>query len=161
MEIANGAPEEEPTDCSQDGVAEIPMKERHRAGLDSALEAIAHHQIVAPSQLLHEWLEAVEVVTVVGVPHDDIASPRRLYPSKQSASVSLLGDVYNTCSEALCELGRAIVAAVVGYEYLAVYPMAGEVPKRLLHANADGFGLVQAGHQDRQLAAVFLSGFDF
>src|SRR5499427_10221127 len=72
MEVAAGTVEEDAADGGQDRIAEIAVQGGHGAGPDTALEAIAHHQLVALAQLLHEAVELAEVVTVVAVAHDDV-----------------------------------------------------------------------------------------
>ena len=57
MEIAARAAEEDAADGGQHRVAEIAVQRRHRAGLDAAVETVAHHQVVAVAQLLDEAVE--------------------------------------------------------------------------------------------------------
>ena len=70
-------PKEQPADAAEHRIAEITVQERHGAGRDAALEAVAHDQIAAVAQFRHEGLQAGKIVAVVGVAHDDETAPRR------------------------------------------------------------------------------------
>src|SRR5580700_6843057 len=65
---------------TQTGIAEIPVERRHRAWLDAALESVSHHEIVALAQFLNKIRNLTEIVTVVGIPHDDVLATGECYP---------------------------------------------------------------------------------
>ena len=52
VEVADLAAEEQPADEGEHRVAEVAVQRRHRARLDAALEAVAHHQVGALAQLV-------------------------------------------------------------------------------------------------------------
>ena len=60
MKVTDLALEEQPADEREHGVAEILVQERHRPRLDAALEAVAHHEIVAGAELLDVQVEVFE-----------------------------------------------------------------------------------------------------
>src|SRR4030095_13107574 len=90
MKVATGTGEEESARPGQNGVAQVTVQERHCARLNSALEAIAHDQIEARSELFHEWFEVAEIVAVIRVPHDDVFASGRLYPAEERAAIAFL-----------------------------------------------------------------------
>ena len=54
------------------------MEGRHRARSDPAEKAVAHDQLVALAKLLDEGHQIAEVVAIVGVAHDHVATARGL-----------------------------------------------------------------------------------
>jgi hypothetical protein len=69
VEVAHRRAEEQPPEPGQHRVAQVAVQRRHRAGAMPP-KAVAHHQVVALTQLLDERVERREVVAVVGVAHD-------------------------------------------------------------------------------------------
>ena len=76
MEVADRAAEEEPADKGEDRIAEIAMQRRHGRFRDPAAKAVSHHDVIALAELFHEAVEVGEVVGIVAVAHDDIATAR-------------------------------------------------------------------------------------
>ena len=58
VELAQPDAEEDTTDGAEPGVAEVAVQCRHRAGLDTAGAAVAHHQVVAGAQRGDEGLRS-------------------------------------------------------------------------------------------------------
>src|SRR5690606_23268586 len=75
VKVAARCLEEQAPDESEDRVAEVLVKERHRARLDTAAEAVAHDEVVALAELVEEARDLAEVVAHVGVAHEDEATP--------------------------------------------------------------------------------------
>src|SRR5580700_3237288 len=65
---------------TQTGIAEVPVERRHCAWLDAALEPIPHYEVVALAQFVNKIRNLTEIVTVVGIPHDDVLTASECYP---------------------------------------------------------------------------------
>src|SRR5699024_2888218 len=91
VKITAWAPEKDSSNARQHGIAEIPVKRRHRVRRNAALEAITDHELVAGAQLLEERAELSEVVTVVGVAHNDVRAARGLNTAEECAAITLFG----------------------------------------------------------------------
>ncbi len=152
MEVAARALEEDAADRRQYRIAEIAVQGGHGARPYSALEAIAHHQVVSLAQLLHEGVEFAEVVTVVAVAHDDIGAAGGADARHQGAAIALCRHVDHRGAMLPGDRPRAIGAAVVGNDDFAVDAAAREIVARLLDAARQRLRLVEAGHQDGQFA---------
>src|SRR5258708_8596897 len=98
MEVAHTRAEKEPTDEAQHRIAEVAVQRGHGAATDAALEAVAHHERMPGAQLLDERVEPGEVVAVVGVAHDDVASARGPDPPPQTPAVPPLGHLHDPCA---------------------------------------------------------------
>ena len=119
--------------------------------MDAALEAIAHDERIAFAQLLHEALEAREIVAVVGIAHDDVASARRGDSGCKRGTVAPLGHRHDARSRARRERRRAVVRAIVGHQHFPGDACALQESARLAYAASDGRRLVEARHEDREL----------
>src|SRR5215831_14533805 len=113
------------------------MEMRHRARLNSAFEAISHHQLVSGTELLHEKIEIGEVITTVCVAHDDETTARGINSRPQSGAVTFFGnsDYTGTCRP--CNLLRAITRTVVGNDNLSVNPQAMQTTDSRFNASLD------------------------
>ena len=76
MEVADRAAEEEPSDEREHRIAEIAVQRRHRRFRDPAAKAVSHHDVKALAELFDEPVEVGEVVGIVAVAHDDVATAR-------------------------------------------------------------------------------------
>ena len=81
--------------------------------LDASQEAIAHHQVVALTEVGHKTLQLREIVAVVGVTHDDEFSAGRRDSTAQCGSVSPFGDGHHARAPASGNLLRPVSAAVI------------------------------------------------
>lgn len=72
MKIAARTTEEDAAEGREDGITQITMEHRHRAGQDAALKAIAHDKLIAFTKLFDERFQRSEIVAVVTIPHDRI-----------------------------------------------------------------------------------------
>ncbi|HKD36714.1 MAG TPA: hypothetical protein VKB78_07930, partial [Pirellulales bacterium] len=125
------------------------MQRRHRSGLDPAEKAIAEHQVVPGSELLDKTIERRKIVAVVRIAYDDEIAEGGLDTSAQRVSVSLL--VYRDDARASSRSNRlrAIRAAVVGDDDLAIDVVSAQIGNCLGDAVANRFRLVEARHDDR------------
>jgi hypothetical protein len=154
MEIAGVAREEQPTDGSQDRIADVAVLPRHRSRLDSAEEPIAHDEVPAPPELLHKGHQGGEVVAVVRVAHDDVAAARGKASMVQRRPVSPGGDIHDTRTSSSGKLLRTVGGAVVRHDDLTSNPAFVEKPSRFLNAGCEGLGFIQTRHDDRQLNVI-------
>ena len=130
------------------------MKRRHGAGRDAAGEPVAHDQVVAVAELGDEVFQLGEIVAVVAVAHDHVAAARGLDAAAQRCAVSAPRDVDHAGAVADRDFLAAVVAAVVGDYDLAGYAAALEIVDRLVDTDREGLGLVEARHDDRELAIL-------
>ena len=122
-------------------------------GCDPTGEPVAHHQLRPGAQGVDERIEGREVVAVVGVAHDDVPAAGGMDPAEQRAAVPGFGDGHDAGAGGSGDLRRAVGAAVVGHQHLAVDVAAAQVVGRLGDAGRQRLRLVQARHEDRQLTA--------
>jgi len=151
MEIADGTTEEEATDAGEDGVAEVAVFPRHGAGLDAAEEAVAHDEVVAFAEFLYEAAGVGEVVGAVGVAHEDEAATGGGDAALEGAAVSFLGYADDAGAEARGDLLGTVGGAVVGDDHFAGEVLLAERAQGFFDAAGEGFGLVEARHDDGQL----------
>src|SRR6185295_10736347 len=115
MEIAGRTLEKEPADSSEHRIAKIAMQIRHRTRLDSPKKTVAHHQVIAISQLIDERPEVGEVITVIRVAHDHVFTASGSNASHQGIAVSLSLNLNHSRTQRPGNLLRTISAAVVSY----------------------------------------------
>jgi hypothetical protein len=161
MEVANRDLEEEAANEGKDRIAEHPVKERHGAGRDAALEPVPHDELGAFAQLPDEGVEAGEIIGIIGVAHDDVFAAGRADPANQRGAIAACGDRLNPGAFFLGDLLRAVGAAIVGDQDLALDSRPVEIVACLADAGREGFGLVQAWHQDGQLKLAGRLAFEF
>ena len=77
MEIAYLYVEEQSSEKAEDRVPQIAVQEWHGARRYPASKSIAHDDVITFPEPRHEQPQIRQVVTVIGVPHDDIATARR------------------------------------------------------------------------------------
>ena len=77
MEIAAGAAKKKSPNRSQYRVAKVTVQKWHCIALNASLETIPYHQIAARAELFEKTRNPAEVVTIIGVTHDDVATMRR------------------------------------------------------------------------------------
>lgn len=104
------------------------------------------HHVVSFSKLLDETGNQSEVVTIVGVAHDDELAFGRGDAAHQSGSVAALLDRNDTRAYGLGQGLRAIGAAVIGNDYFAGNSAAPQGSESLFNANFERLGLVQTRH---------------
>ena len=152
MEVAARAPEQQIAQPGEDRVPDVSIQRRHRAGLDTAEEAVPHHELGAAAQRADERFETAEVVAVVGVGHHDELRTRGRDAGEQRAPVPLDGDVDHAGAQPAGDLLRAVGAAVVGDDHLAVDREVLHGPLRLGDAGGQRLGLVETREHDAQIA---------
>src|SRR5713101_247983 len=148
MKIATRAAEKKPANRGEDGIAEIAMQCGHGPRPDAALEAIAHHKLIALAKLLDERGEPGEVVAVVGITHDDVGAACGTDAADKRASVAPLRDIDNPRPVSFGNRPRAVRAPIVGNHDLANYATACQKRPRLGHALPDRLSFIKARHHD-------------
>lgn len=104
---------EEVEDAGEDRIADVAVMPRHRPGLDTAAEAIPHHQFVPVAKPLDEGFESGEIVGVIGIAHDDEFPLGGIDAGLERAAISTPGSVDDAGTLGSGEVLRAIGAAVV------------------------------------------------
>ena len=135
-------------------IADPAVQPRHRPRQDPAAsrrEPAALDQIEALPQPGDEPGRLAEVVARIGVGHDHEPAAGRGDPSEQRAAVAARGHRHDARPAILGDLARGVDAAVVGHDDLSGDPGGGERALRLFDAGSQGFGLVEARDDDRQL----------
>ena len=77
MEIAGLYVEEQSSEKAKHRVPQIAVQEWHGAGRYPASKSVAHDDVKSFPEPRHEEPQIRQVVTVIGVRHDDIAPARR------------------------------------------------------------------------------------
>ena len=148
VEVPDAGAEEQLADAGQDGVAQILVQRGHGAGGDAALEPVAHDEVVAFAQLLHEGGQGGEVVGVVGVSHDHEAAARGGDTADEGGAVAARRHRDDTCTRLACNVLGTVGAPVVGDDDLPHHPAGFEIAARLVDADLQRLRLIEAGHHD-------------
>ena len=159
MRVAHGRVEEDPADQGQDGIAYPAVRPRHRARFDASEEPVADHQVAAVAQLVDQRRDRGEVIAVVGVAHDYEATSCGIGATNQRAAVALPGDLDHSRAQLPRDHLRAVGAAVVSDDDLGVQTAPLDRLLCFLDAGRERLGLVQAGHDDRNLDRLGRGGF--
>ena len=120
MEIFHGATEENSANCREHRVPEVPMKSRHRSGFDATSKPVPHNKVGSAPKRLDKRPEVGEVVTVVGVAHDDELALGIGNASSESSAITTNRDVDDTSAFGPGNVLRTVCTAVVGDHNLAV-----------------------------------------
>src|SRR5215467_1871802 len=88
MKVTDFSAEEHAPDEAQQRISEVTVQERHRPRRYPAGKTVAHHEVIAGTQLGDEWIETGEIVAVVRVPHDDETPARRRHAGPQRRAVA-------------------------------------------------------------------------
>ncbi len=150
MEVAAGAPEEDPADAGQHRITQVTVQRRHGALGDAAGKAVAHHQLLAPAQFVQERAEVGEIIAVIGVPHDDKPPLGRGDAAGQRGAVAPGGDGHDPRPGRRRQGLRSVGAAVVRHQDLARHAVLVQPAPGLLHADGYGLRLVEARHHDAE-----------
>ncbi len=135
--IADAGLEEQIHHRGQPGIADVFVAPRHRARLDAATEAIAHHDVVAFAPFGHELRDGREIVTIVGVTHDDEAPARRGDARAQGVAITARAHANHSRAALFGDFERAVGRAVVGNDDFAANPRSLERFTRLIDAKAE------------------------
>ena len=125
------------------------MQRGHGTGSYPAFEAVAHDQLVTFPELFHENFQSGEVVAVIGIAHDDIATPSRLDTTQQRRPVPLDRHIHDPRTVLAGNFLRPVGTAVIRNQHFAGDAMTIQKTLRLVDAYGQGFRLVQARHQNR------------
>ena len=150
MKVADGNLEKEPPKKAQRRISKVSVQKRHCLWGDSALESVSHHQISAAAQLIKVFIEAREIIAVVGIAHDDVAAASGLNPAKEGPAIAANGRVHQPRAVAPDDLPRPVGAAIVRDEDLTGHAFPGEERLRFSDACPDRLSLIEARHEDRQ-----------
>src|SRR5262245_56759840 len=154
MEVTDLGMEESAADQTEGRVAEVAMEKRHRARRNAASKAVSHDKVAAIAQSRYELIEAREIVTVVGVPHDDVGPARRRNASLQGRAVATLGHGNDPCAGGERKLDGAIGGTIIGDQHFTDDVRAFEKRASFVDAAADRLRFVEAWHQDCQYDAA-------
>src|SRR5207249_2204573 len=130
----------------EDRVADVAVHPRHGAGLDAAFEAVAHDQLIALPEAVDKRIELAEIIGIVGVAHDDIATLGGGDAGLQGAAVTPAFHRHHACPMFEGDFAGTVAAAVIRHHHFAFHMKAIQTSASLVHAGADGAGFVQARH---------------
>jgi len=83
MKIAHWATKQQPTDSRQDGVTQIAMQPRHRAGQNPP-GTDYHYKVAAVAQLIDELRNVSKIIAVVGIAEDHELATRLAIPLRNA-----------------------------------------------------------------------------
>ncbi len=129
------------------------MQEGHGPGRDPALEAVAHHQLGPAAKLPQHGVEPLEVIGIVGVAHDHIATAGGADAAHQRGPIAAVHHPDHAGAGRLGQGLRAVGRAVVGHQHLTGHAGAGQEAPGLGDTDLQGLRLVEAGHEDGELEA--------
>ena len=158
VKIMRGAAEEQSADECESGIADPAVFPRHGAGDDFAAacgHAAAHDEIGTGAEFFDERLDLAEIVTAVGVAHDEIFSPGGFHPVAQGVAVAFFGNIDNPGTKLAGDVLRAVGAAIVRDENFAIHARCDQSALSRGDAIGKRLGLVEAGHDDRDFG-IFL-----
>src|SRR5262249_864331 len=113
VSVANRAAKEQVQNPGEDRIANVAMMPGHGPGPNAAPEAVSHHQFVTGTQALDEGIKIAEIVGVVRVAHDDVATPCCGDPCLKRTSVAALLDGNDPGAVVFGNGWRTVGAAVV------------------------------------------------
>ena len=132
---------------------------RHRAGLDIAPIARAHHELVAGMELIDEGLELPEVVRAVGVAHDDVSTTDEGDGVDVGPAETALWSVQHTCTGGNGSL-RCVVRRAVDDDDLAGHACGCQSFVAPLHELLDRDLLVERRNDDGDFGVDRILGRD-
>jgi ribosomal protein L34E len=120
MEILYGATKENSTDCRKHRVPEVPVKSRHRSGFDTTRKPVSHDEVGSATKCLDERPKVGEVVTVVGIAHDDELAFGIGNTGRESSAITTNRDIDDTRAFGTGNVLRTVRTAVVSDHNLSV-----------------------------------------
>ncbi len=147
MKVAAGAAEEEAADSRQNRVAEIAMKSRHSSWRDPAQKSIPHDELVALTEALKERHQRIEVIASVAITHNHVFASGSANSPDECGAITSLADRNDTSAEHLGNGLRAVRAAIICDQHLALYAVAHQESVGRLNALAQRLRFIQARHQ--------------
>src|SRR5258708_20461363 len=130
-------------------IAEPTMQDGHRARHDLATarrQTASLHQVITLAHLFEEARNLLEVVTAIGITHDDEATARRGYAAHQGTAITTLRDEDYSRAEACLDVLRPVGAAVVRHNQFSRDAIFTYRSLRLLDTFCQRVGLVEAGN---------------
>jgi hypothetical protein len=154
MKVAYRALEKQASNSAKHGIAQVAMQGRHRARQDSPAEPVAHHEVESFAKFGEERVHLGEIVSVVGIAHQNKSPVRRRDASLQGAPIPPRLNWNHSRPEGRGDLLRTIRAPIIGDNHFATDSMALHGVDRLLDANANRRLLVQARHHHGELNCI-------
>src|SRR5437764_7207322 len=96
----------------------MPVQKGHGAGLDAAKEAISHNEIRTASKVRHKFFELGKIITIISIPHDDVATMRLCDALDDGRTIATGRDGDDPGARGPGDCLRAVAAAVVRYQDL-------------------------------------------
>ena len=125
MRVLDAGAEKYVEHTGQRRVADVAMEPRHRPGFD-VVHPVAHHQVGALVEPLHEPRDVPEVVAQVGIAHHQILAAGRREASQVGASIATLRLGHDPSAGSRGELGAAVLRRVVDNQHLTGESVVGE-----------------------------------
>src|SRR5688572_16281459 len=100
------------------------MFPRHSFGHDGATtpgHATSHDQLKPLSKFFHKGFQSRKIIAVIGIGHDDIATPSSSDPCPQSAAVAFFRNINDTCPQTTCEFLGTVRASIIRDEHFSLY----------------------------------------
>ena len=113
-------------------------------------ETVAEHQVTSVAKLFEKRLQRQKIVAVVRVAHYHEPAARLLDARAEGVPVSSRTDRHHAGTEAGSDRLRAVAAAIVGNDHLALHVVHFKVCQRLLNTGPHRLRLVEARHNDGQ-----------
>src|ERR1700733_6967230 len=145
MEIAYFHVEEQSPEKAESRIPQVAGQEWHGARPYPASKSIAHDDVITFPEPRHEQPQIRQVVTVIGVPHDDIATARRRDAIPERRPIASIADLNHTSSLRGRQLLRSIGRAVICDKHFSPDIGAGEVRHGFVDAGLDRLRFVEAG----------------
>ena len=123
MEIMGGAAEEESADEGEGRVTDPSVFPRHGAGDDfstACWHTAPHDEVGAGAEFLDEGFDLGEVITEIGVAHDEESSMGGIHSVAEGVAVAFFGNIDNAGTELAGYVLGSVGAAVVGDEDFAL-----------------------------------------
>ena len=147
MGVADRCAVENVEKAGEDRISD-PAQPGHRSGLD-VLHPVAHDELGAVVELLHEARDLLEVVGQIRVDHDDVVAACSIEACLVRLAVSTPGLVDDFCAGRAGDLAAAVLGAVVDDDDLTCEPAIGQNGLRAAHTFLDVLCLIEAGNDHR------------
>src|ERR1035437_1351979 len=150
MEISHSRAKENFSDGGEYGVPDVTVLPRHRPRPNAALKAVSHHHVIPRTQLLNKGIETLEVIAVICVAHDAVATVRRGDRPIQRRPVAANRNMNPARAQLGRNLLRSVGRAVIADNDFAADFRPEKITLRLPDAVCQSLRLVQAGHYDAE-----------
>src|SRR6266481_7041587 len=155
MKITAWACEKESSYSAKDRIAKISVQGGQGPGLDPALKAVSHNQVIALAEFSNKWPDGTEVIAVISVTHDYEFSARIGNPSHEGATISFGRNMDNARSQLLSYGLRSVCTTIVSNDDFPWDFVLTQCSQGFLDARCKRICLVQAGHHDGHFWKTF------